>query len=146
MDGQTVGGIASLVTVRRLPKRGTCHPIVVAGEMDVCGSLQLREALEAILSGNGSDFGTGDRIVIHAEPGGFKSEDGSSFSSAGLEFIDASGLGAMIGALKRARKRGGSILLVIPAPSIKRVFEITGLDRVFDIFDDPETAYQMAMA
>ena len=146
MSGQTVEVIDSLVTVRRLPKRGTCHPIVVAGEMDTCGSPRLREALEAILSGNGDDFGTGDRIVIHTERGEFSLEDGSSFLSAGLEFIDASGLGAMVGALKRARERGGSILLVIPTPSIKRVFEITGFDKVFDIFDKPEAAYQMAMA
>ena len=136
----------SQITVKRLPKRGNNYPIVVAGELDVYGSPHLQQELAVILRGKDSDFGQGDRIVIHTEKGEFASEDGRAFSSAGLEYIDASGLGAMMSGLKRAKERGGSVCLIISDPKIKRIFAITGLDKVFDTFDNPEAAYQTAIA
>ena len=133
-------------TIRRLPKRNGCYPIVIEGELDMYGSHQFREKLAEILHREDSDFGPGDKIVIHTESGEFVSEDGRSFLSAGLECIDAIGLAAMITAFKSARKRDGTICLIISDPKIKRIFAITGLDKVFDIFDDSKAAYQMAMA
>ena len=47
-----------------------------------------------------------------------------------LDFVDSFGLGAVIGALKRLRQRGGELALVCPSSRIRRVFEICDLDRI----------------
>jgi anti-sigma B factor antagonist len=48
-----------------------------------------------------------------------------------VDFLDSTGLGALVGGLKRIRDHGGSLTLVITAPRILRIFEITGLTKVF---------------
>ena len=51
----------------------------------------------------------------------------------GVDYFDATALGVLIGAQKRARQAdGGCVDLICPNPRIKRVFEITGLDKIFD--------------
>lgn len=51
-----------------------------------------------------------------------------------VEFIDSSGLSALIGALKATRRHGGNIGLLNPAPTVRTVLELTRLHRVLDIF------------
>ena len=48
-----------------------------------------------------------------------------------VDFLDSTGLGALVGGLKRLREAGGSLTLVITAPRIQRIFQITGLTKVF---------------
>lgn len=48
-------------------------------------------------------------------------------------FLDSTALGALVGALKRARSAEGDVELVCTDRSIVRIFQITGLDRVFTI-------------
>lgn len=50
-----------------------------------------------------------------------------------VDFLDSTGLGALIGGLKRLREAGGSLTLVIVAPRTLRLFQITGLTKVFAI-------------
>ena len=51
-----------------------------------------------------------------------------------MSFIDSSGLGVLVGILRRLRERGGSDLVVRELQEApRRVFEITGLDRLFTI-------------
>ena len=50
-----------------------------------------------------------------------------------VSFVDSSVLGVLVSALERARHRDGDVVLVGASGSPLRVFEITGLDRVFDI-------------
>lgn len=125
-----------LLTMTRLSKRGSCYPIVIEGELDVYTSPWLREELAAILRSEDSDFRPGDRIVIHTESGEFVADDGNLFFSAGIKYIDASGLGAMIAGFKRARKGDGTVCLIISDQRVRRIFEITGLDRVFAIYEN----------
>lgn len=51
-----------------------------------------------------------------------------------VEYIDSSGLGTLVGGLKRASEHNGRIALVCANEQIKKVFEITGLERVFPIY------------
>lgn len=129
MDGQS-----QMVAIRRLPKRNGCHQVVVEGELDIYYSPQFRMELMAIVRGEHGNFGPGDRIVIHTESGEFVLEDGSLFSSAGLKYIDSTGLGIMLAVWKCARKKEGTVCLVISNQRIRRSFEITGLDKVFEIY------------
>jgi anti-sigma B factor antagonist len=50
-----------------------------------------------------------------------------------LQFIDSSGLGVLVGALKRFEAAGRRLTLRAPTSGIQRVFAITGLDRAFSI-------------
>lgn len=57
-----------------------------------------------------------------------------------LEFLDSTGLGALIGAHKRAAEHGGSIRLVAQEGQILRLLRITGLLDVFSVYPTVEAA------
>lgn len=60
-----------------------------------------------------------------------------------VDYLDSTALGVLIGGLKRMREVDGNMMLICPSPRIRRVFEITGLDKIFDIFNtqaDAESA------
>jgi anti-sigma B factor antagonist len=52
---------------------------------------------------------------------------------SGVSFIDSVALGALVREAKRIRSNGGTCVVVADDPRILRVFEITGLDRMFGI-------------
>jgi anti-sigma B factor antagonist len=49
-------------------------------------------------------------------------------------FIDSTTLGVLVGGVKRLRTAGGQLALVCSDRNITKIFEITGLDRVFTIY------------
>jgi anti-sigma B factor antagonist len=49
---------------------------------------------------------------------------------SGTEFIDSSGLGALVSCLKKARQAGGDLRIAGPAPQAQTVFKLTNLDRI----------------
>jgi anti-sigma B factor antagonist len=55
-------------------------------------------------------------------------------------FIDSTTLGVLVGGVKRLRPNDGRLSLVCSDRNITKIFEITGLDRVFDIYGDREAA------
>lgn len=63
-----------------------------------------------------------------------------------VEYIDSSGLGTLVGGLKRASEKSGRIAVVCNTNQIRKVFEITGLEKVFPIFNDElEAAKSLAL-
>lgn len=54
--------------------------------------------------------------------------------------MDSSGLAALISGLRRTKEHGGALVLLSPTSSVRRVLTVTGLDRVFDIYDSLEKA------
>ena len=63
-----------------------------------------------------------------------------------LDFVDSFGLGAVVGALKRVRQRGGELALVCPSSRIRRVFEICDLDRVLALHDSIDALPELSVA
>jgi anti-sigma B factor antagonist len=59
---------------------------------------------------------------------------------AGLEFLDSTGLGALIGAHRRATEMGGTLRLVVNEGPILRLLNITGLIRVLAVYHSLEDA------
>ena len=57
-----------------------------------------------------------------------------------LEFLDSTGLGALIGAHRRAVENGGTFRLVIHDGPIARLLNITGLIRVLEVYHSLEDA------
>ena len=51
-------------------------------------------------------------------------------------FVDSMTLGVLLGAVKRLRPAGGRVSVVCTDPHIRRIFEITLLDRVFTLYPD----------
>ena len=95
-------------------------PIIeLSGEVDAYTCSRFREAMiETIDDGNAS-------IIV---------------SMKSVEYIDSSGLGTLVGGLKRASEQGGRIAIICTNPQIRKVFEITGLERVFPIYEAEEDA------
>ena len=62
----------------------------------------------------------------------------------GLEFIDASGLGALVRARKHARHAGGDLLLAAPQPRVLRVLAATRLLDLFSVHPSVEEAVRSA--
>jgi anti-sigma B factor antagonist len=83
-----------------------------SGEIDVATAPGLREQLTAVV-----EAGT-HHVVVDLEDVGF---------------IDSTGLGVLVGALRRARIAEGDVRLVCTNPRILKVFQATGLDEVFTI-------------
>jgi anti-sigma B factor antagonist len=93
--------------------------VEVGGEIDVYTAPRLREALISLVdSGN-------YQLVIDME---------------GVEFLDSTGLGVLVGGLKRVRAHDGTIDLVCTQARILRIFRITGLNNVFSIYDSMQDA------
>jgi len=59
---------------------------------------------------------------------------------AEVPFMDSSGFGELLTSFISARNAGGQLKIEHLAPKVGLVFDITGLRRVFDIFDDEEAA------
>jgi anti-sigma B factor antagonist len=55
-------------------------------------------------------------------------------------FIDSTTLGVLVGGVKRLRQNDGQLSLVCSDRNITKIFEITGLDRVFTIHPTREEA------
>ncbi len=55
-----------------------------------------------------------------------------------VRFIDSSGLGALLSGYKNAKFHQGSMVLAGLQPRVKSMFELTRLNRVFDIFQEAE--------
>ena len=51
----------------------------------------------------------------------------------GSTFIDSTALGVLVGALKRLRQQGGDMTLRSLTPTTMRLFEVTGVNKLFDI-------------
>lgn len=86
--------------------------LTLDGEIDLATQSELRQVL--------TDLVVGGQVHL-------------TIDLAGVSFIDSTGLGVLIGARRRVHVLHGSLTLVNAHESVMRVFEITGLTRVFDI-------------
>src|SRR5918992_993551 len=101
-------------------RRTGAHSVVqVRGEIDVYTAPKLRERLIELVS-EGSYH-----IVVDLE---------------GVDFLDSTGLGVLVGALKRVKSHDGSLSLVCTQDKILKIFEITGLTKVFPIHNSVDEA------
>lgn len=61
---------------------------------------------------------------------------------SGVGFMDSAGLGILVSCLRRVSEVGGVMKIACLQESPKRVFVLTRLNRVFEVFDDRETALE----
>jgi anti-sigma B factor antagonist len=91
----------------------------VEGEIDVYTAPRLRELLIELV--NLGHY----QLVVNMEK---------------VEFLDSTGLGVLVGGLKRVRAHDGSLDLVCTQERILKIFRITGLTKVFGIHDSVDEA------
>ncbi len=91
----------------------------VGGEVDVYTAPRLRERLVELVDG-------GARNVV--------------VDLGRVDFLDSTGLGVLVGALKRLRAAGGTFGLVCSKEPLLKIFRITALDQVFPIFTSVDEA------
>ena len=93
--------------------------VAPTGRLDVAGAPALKEAISEALK-NGPP-----RVVLDLE---------------GVSFVDSTGLGSVIAALKQIRSSQGDLRLAAPNQQVRVVLELTTLDRVFPYFATVEEA------
>jgi len=89
------------------------------GRLDVAGAPALKDAVSQAMK-NGKP-----RLVIDLE---------------GVSFVDSSGLGSVVAALKQVRSSQGDLRLAAPNQQVRVVLELTTLDRVFPYYATVEEA------
>src|SRR5580692_4978947 len=60
------------------------------------------------------------------------------FDLSGLQFVDSSGLGAILSCLRQLNASGGNLRLCGMTKPVKALFELVRMHRLFDIFDTKE--------
>ena len=93
-------------------EEGSYSVLEVGGEIDVYTAPKLREKLIELV--NQGKF----HLVVDLEK---------------VDFLDSTGLGVLVGGLKRVRNHDGSLELVCTQDKILKIFRITGLTKVFPI-------------
>jgi anti-anti-sigma factor len=93
--------------------------VAPTGRLDVAGAPALKDAISEALK-NGQP-----RVVLDME---------------GVSFVDSTGLGSVIAALKQIRSSQGDLRLAAPNQQVRVVLELTTLDRVFPYYSTVEEA------
>ena len=91
--------------------------IALTGEVDVYSAYKLRETIKDLVEEGRYD------IVVDLER---------------VAFLDSTGLGVLVGGLKRVRHHGGELGIICSQEKILRIFRITGLTKVFPIYASRE--------
>ncbi|WP_114572060.1 STAS domain-containing protein [Exiguobacterium flavidum] len=97
------------LNIRQEQLEGQTH-IYVAGEIDTYTAPKLRQELVPAVE-------AGD-VVVHLDE---------------VHYMDSTGLGVFVGALKAAKKNETSFTLIGVSERIRRLFEITGLSSIITI-------------
>jgi anti-sigma B factor antagonist len=98
---------------------GDATVVSVGGEIDVYTAPKLREQLIDLVAAGSY------HLVVDMEQ---------------VEFLDSTGLGVLVGGLKRVRSHDGTLDLVCSQDRILKIFRITGLTKVFAIHDSVSAA------
>lgn len=96
------------------------HSVVsICGEIDVYTAPKLRAHLSELV-------GAGQhRIVVDLDQ---------------VDFMDSTGLGVLVGGLKKVRAQDGSLSIVCTQERLLKIFRITQLSKVFEIFTNQNDA------
>ena len=91
----------------------------VTGEIDINSAPQIKKMFDKVISAKKSN------VLVN-----FK----------GVSYIDSSGLATLVELLKNIRAYGGKLKLSDLSAKIKSLFEMTRLEKLFDIFNSEEEA------
>ena len=94
------------------------HAIVaLAGEIDLYTAPRLQSELAAALAS-----GDPARLVV---------------DMSAVEFCDSTGMNVLLAAHRRVQEQGGDLELAAPRATVRKILQVTGLETVFTVVDDP---------
>lgn len=100
-------------------ERGRVTVMALRGRLDLASAWQLKDAVNTLLET--------ERNLIH-------------FNMTDVDFINSSGLGALVSMMKEIRVHKGRLTLSDLAPYVNEIFEITQLSHVFEIYQNEDEA------
>ena len=106
--------------VKGVSHRGQAVVVALAGEIDMDTSAAVRNRILGLLRDHPP------LLVV---------------DMTAVEFMDSSGLGTLVEALRWSRRNGGQLKLVGLADNVRSVFEIARLETVFEIYDTEAEAF-----
>ncbi len=92
----------------------------LSGKLNMVSAPAVREGIASLVAGGAP------RVVVDL---------------ADVEFLDSSGLGALISGLKSARQAGGDLRIASPAEQVRLVLRLTNMERVLIPYESPEEAF-----
>ncbi|NRG42572.1 anti-sigma factor antagonist [Rathayibacter sp. VKM Ac-2804] len=95
--------------------------VTASGKLNMVAAPQLRETVRRAIEESSP------RIVVDL---------------GAVDFLDSSGLGALVACLKTARQAGGDLRIAAPSAQVMMVLQLSNLDRVLARFDSPGDAYR----
>lgn len=98
---------------------GEVTVLAVTGEIDVYTAPKLRDRVAQLVSEGHH------HLLVDME---------------GVDFLDSTGLGVLVGGLKKVRSQDGSMEIVCTQDRLLKIFRITGLAKVFTIHDSADAA------
>jgi len=101
------------------------HVVAVSGEIDLFTAPEFKQRMSDLIDAGRS------RVVVDLSE---------------TTFVDSSSLGVLIGAHRRLKLRGGTLLVVCDNEAIGKTFKITGLDGVFTLAPTVEAALSVDAA
>jgi anti-sigma B factor antagonist len=107
------------VEIKTEPLSDRAFAVAIAGEVDLYVAPELKQKLLDVI-----DRGATQVVVDLTD----------------ATFIDSTTLGVLIGAVRRLRANDGKLSVVVSDRNVARTFELSGLDRVFEIFPTREQA------
>lgn len=108
--------------------------------MDLVVQIEEREGWAVVRASGDLDMTTGPRLretVVGVVVGG---QPRVVLDLQGVDFIDSTGLGVVVGLLKRTRSQGGDLRLVSTRESLRRILELTTLSQALPLAASVEAA------
>jgi anti-sigma B factor antagonist len=99
---------------------GDVAVVDVAGNLDAFTAARLRDACTRLLRAGHHD------LVLDLDA---------------VTFIDSSGIGVLVGTLRKAKALGGDLRLVCASQQVHRVFKLTGLGKMFTIYPSRDAVF-----
>jgi anti-sigma B factor antagonist len=93
--------------------------LALEGRLDLTSASSLKEASKNVLNNESK------KVILNLDK---------------VDFINSSGLGALVSILKEVRNSQGAMKLTNLAPYVKEIFDITQLTNIFEIFTDEKQA------
>ncbi len=112
--------------MREVELKVTCRPqgeyvvMSVQGEIDLYTVPRLQRELAGVLASAGPV-----RLVVDL---------------SGVDFCDSTGVNVLLAAHRQARETGGDLELAAPRPAVRKILQVTGLEAVFTVTDNPAQA------
>ncbi len=103
----------------KVSEKARINILALSGKLDLANAAKLKDQVKELLNAQ--------KNLIHLD-------------MKGVDFINSSGLGALVSLLKEVRIHKGRLTLSDLAPYVNEIFEITQLSHVFEIFRNVDEA------